>query len=92
MNGASSLSLWSGIEWAKAIGCEWFELGGIIPEKDRERLRAIREFKKSFGGQVIQVHGGRREFGRLRNATYQFVDLWGAEVKKWFGRLNFGRK
>ena len=39
MNGAASLSLWSGIEWAKSTGCQWFELGGIIPEKDRERLR-----------------------------------------------------
>jgi hypothetical protein len=88
MNGAASLSLWSGIEWAKSAGCEWFELGGIIPEKDRERLRAIREFKKSFGGQIIQVHGGRREFRPLHAATCDFVDLWGAEVKSWFRRPN----
>ena len=84
MNGAASLSLWSGIEWAKSAGCEWFELGGIIPERDRERLRAIREFKRSFGGEVIQVHGGRREFRPLRTATCEFVDAWGAQVKSWF--------
>ena len=47
MNGASSLCLWSGIEWAKSAGCEWFELGGIIPEEDRTRLRAIGEFRRA---------------------------------------------
>ncbi len=88
MNGAASLCLWSGIEWAKSAGCEWFELGGIIPEKDRERLRAIREFKKSFGGQIIQVHGGRREFRPLQTATYEFADVWGVTIKSWFRKVS----
>jgi hypothetical protein len=88
MNGAQSLSLWTGIEWTKAAGCEWFELGGIIPERNRERLRAIREFKKSFGGEIIQVHGGRREFRPLAQATYEFIDGCGAAAKGWLKRLN----
>ena len=92
MNGAASLSLWSGIEWAKSAGCEWFELGGIIPERNRERLRAIREFKKSFGGQIIQVHGGKREFRPLRKATCEFVNAWGVEAKRLFSKANPFRK
>jgi hypothetical protein len=92
MNGAASLALWSGIEWARSAGCEWFELGGIIPEKDRERLRAIREFKKSFGGQIIQVHGGRREFRLLTKTTCEFIDAWGAQCKGLFRRANPWRR
>jgi hypothetical protein len=92
MNGAASLSLWTGIEWARSVGCEWFELGGIIPERNRERLRAIREFKKSFGGEIMQVHGGKREFQSLRRATFDCIDLWGAELKGLFRKANpFGK-
>ena len=46
MNGAASLSLWSGIEWAKASGCQWFDLGGIIPERNRERLARFANSRK----------------------------------------------
>jgi hypothetical protein len=92
MNGASSLSLWSGIEWAKRAGCEWFELGGIIPERNRARLRAIGEFKRSFGGQIIQVHGGKQEFRPRHKATYDFVDAWGVQCKALLRKLNPFRK
>ena len=88
MNGAASLGLWSGIEWAKSAGCEWLELGGVIPEKDRKRLRAIREFKKSFGAQIIQVHGGRREFCSLRRVSCEFIDAWGSQCKQLLRKMN----
>ena len=72
MNGASSLSLWSGIEWAKSAGCEWFELGGIIPEKEPRKIAGHSRIQESFGGQIIQVHGGKREFRPLGRATCEF--------------------
>jgi hypothetical protein len=86
MNGAASLGLWAGIEWAKSVGCEWFDLNGLIFEKDRKRSRSIAQFKKSFGGGVIEVHGVKREFRPLARATYAFVDAWGVEVKRWIRR------
>ena len=81
MNGAAALSLWSGIEWAKSAGCEWFDLNSMIPQRDRYRIRAVSQFKKRFGGQIIVVNGARIELARLKKAGYAFVDAWGAAAK-----------
>jgi hypothetical protein len=82
MNGAVALSMWAGIEWAKSVGCEWFDLNSMIPERNRQRLRAISQFKKSFGGGVVAVHGASQRLQPVRQATYTFLDAWGAAAKR----------
>ncbi len=81
MNGAAALSLWSGIEWAKSVGCEWFDLNSMIPERDRHRIRAVSQFKKRFGGEVIVANGASMDFARATKSTCTFIDAWGAEAK-----------
>lgn len=81
MNGAAALALWSGILWAKAAGCRWFDLNSMIPERDRTRLQALSQFKKRFGGEVVLARGARIELARCRRATFDFIDALGAGVK-----------
>jgi lipid II:glycine glycyltransferase (peptidoglycan interpeptide bridge formation enzyme) len=87
MNGAAALCLWSGIEWAKSAGCEWFDLNSMIPERDRRQIRAVSQFKKRFGGEIITAQGARIELGHLKKATCAFIDAWGAAAKGRFRTL-----
>jgi hypothetical protein len=82
-NGAAALGLWTAIEWAKSVGCSWFDLNGVIPEKvGRERMRVLSMFKRGFGGDVVPVYGATRKFHPLVGVTYDFIDAWGVEAKK----------
>jgi len=58
-SGATPVALWEGIRWAAAAGCEWFDVGKVVPNIDGpEQYRkehAISRFKESFGGQIIPV-------------------------------------
>ncbi|MGA2030828.1 MAG: GNAT family N-acetyltransferase [Thermoguttaceae bacterium] len=81
-SGAAALGLWSAIEWAKSEGVVWFDCNGALFETSgRERQRAISLFKRGFGGQVVQVHGARRQFRPLARATCDFIDAWGVQAK-----------
>ncbi len=87
-NGAAALGLWTAIEWAKSVGCSWFDLNAVVPEKiGRERMHVISMFKRSFGGDIVPVHGARRRFRPLARATYDFIDAWGSQAKKCLRRL-----
>ena len=92
-SGAAALGLWSAIEWAKSAGVVWFDCNGAIFETSgRERQRAISMFKRSFGGDVVQIHGARRYFRPVARATFDFVDQWGVVVKRSLRKLNPFRK
>jgi hypothetical protein len=86
-HGAHALGFWSGVEWAKAAGCRWFDCNAATFEKrGRERMRRISEFKRGFGGSLISVHGARRTIRPLARATYEMVDAWGVAIKNLFRR------
>jgi hypothetical protein len=91
--GAAALGLWSAIEWAKNDGAAWFDCNGaVIETSGRERQRAISMFKRSFGGEIMQVHAGSRNFRPLARATYDFVDAWGVQAKRMLRKIYSYRK
>jgi lipid II:glycine glycyltransferase (peptidoglycan interpeptide bridge formation enzyme) len=60
---------WEAIRWAKAKGCEWYDLWGI-PDMDEEELESsftrkqsheglwgVYRFKRGFGGKVMRSSG-----------------------------------
>jgi hypothetical protein len=87
MNGAAALCLWSAIRWAKNVGCEWLDLNSMIPHHHRKQVWHVSQFKKRFGGEIIAVRGARTEIARIRRATFEFVDAWGAATKEGLRRL-----
>jgi hypothetical protein len=92
-HGAHALGFWSGVEWAKAAGCRWFDCNAATFEKEgRQRMRKISEFKRGFGGFLIHVHGAKRWFHPLARATYDFIDAWGVPAKRLLYKANPFRK
>lgn len=42
------------MRWAKALGCEWYDLWGVAPEGEPDHpWRSISVFKRKFGGQEV---------------------------------------
>lgn len=47
---------WEMIPWAKAVGAEWFDMGGVtLAEGDRPELDGISRFKRYFSRNVVEV-------------------------------------
>jgi lipid II:glycine glycyltransferase (peptidoglycan interpeptide bridge formation enzyme) len=50
------LLAWQMMQWAKAEGAEWFDMGGVtIAEQDRPELDGISRFKRYFSKDVVEV-------------------------------------
>ena len=50
------LPVWEVIRWAKAMGAEWFDMGGVTLEgADESALEGISRFKRSFSRNVVEV-------------------------------------
>jgi len=48
--------VWDMIRWAKGVGAEWFDLGGVtLAEGDEDPLKGISNFKRHFRGEVAEV-------------------------------------
>jgi lipid II:glycine glycyltransferase (peptidoglycan interpeptide bridge formation enzyme) len=50
---AAYLLQWAAIQKAKALGCQWYDLGGIDPEGNP----GVYNFKKRMGGKEIILPG-----------------------------------
>jgi hypothetical protein len=47
---------WDLMEWARSVGARWFDFGGIAPDQATDGTRrGIHEFKRAFGGNVVEV-------------------------------------
>lgn len=52
--------MWELIRWAKSLGCEWFDMGGISEgtyQDDDDPRGGISDFKRRFTGDVVEVGG-----------------------------------
>ncbi len=50
------LLMWEMIQWSKAQGAEWFDLGGVtLPGGDETALEGISEFKRSFSRETVEI-------------------------------------
>ena len=50
--GQGELVQWQVIQWAKQMGCRWYDLVGV----ERERLPHIARFKLGFTGHIVAFH------------------------------------
>ena len=50
------LLAWEMIQWAKAEGAEWFDMGGVtLADGDQPELEGISRFKRYFSRNVVEV-------------------------------------
>jgi lipid II:glycine glycyltransferase (peptidoglycan interpeptide bridge formation enzyme) len=50
------LLVWDAVRWAKAVGAEWFDMGGVtLAGSDDTALEGISEFKRHFSRAVAEV-------------------------------------
>lgn len=69
--------LWELVRWAKDVGCEWFDMGGIPrakPEPESDPREGISRFKRYFTEEIAVV-GGEWEFvpDRIRSRVSHLV-------------------
>lgn len=74
---------WAAIEWAKAQGCQWYDLWGV-PDADPDELESqfsgrddglwgVYRFKRGFNGQIRRTVGpADRVYNRLVHRLYQW--------------------
>ena len=47
---------WDLMEWARSVGAQWFDFGGIAPDPATDGVRhRIHDFKRAFEGDVVEV-------------------------------------
>ena len=50
------LLVWDMVQWAKSVGAQWFDMGGVtLAEGDQNHLEGISRFKKYFSRDVLEV-------------------------------------
>jgi hypothetical protein len=50
------LLVWDMVQWAKSVGAQWFDMGGVtVAEGDENHLEGISRFKKYFSREVLEV-------------------------------------
>ena len=50
------LVVWNLVQWAKSVGVQWFDMGGVtVAEGDENHLEGISRFKKYFSREVLEV-------------------------------------
>jgi len=65
---ASKLIHWEAIKYAKEMGIEEFDMGGLFPEEDAKKDISkynINFFKLSFGGKIIKVYHYKKIYSKL---------------------------
>jgi len=53
---ANAYSYWAGIEYFKEQGFKVFDMGGITPQEDNNKLSGITNFKLGFSNNVVTEH------------------------------------
>jgi hypothetical protein len=61
---------WDLMCWARTVGAQWFDFGGIVPDlAESDERHGIQQFKCCFGGDVVEVRQHWwREFQPVRRA------------------------
>ncbi len=72
---ANRMVIWEAIQYAKFIGCEEFDLGGISPDSPNPHLRSLAEFKEAFGG--------------VRRAQYYYFKIYSPLIRWWMKLRGF---
>ncbi len=50
------LVVWNLAQWAKSIGAQWFDMGGVtVAEGDENHLEGISRFKRYFSREILEV-------------------------------------
>jgi len=69
----SYLIQWEMIRWLKELGCRWYDLGGIDPQKNP----GVFHFKEGMGGEEIQYIGQYEVYQGWRNGLISHLsELW----------------
>ena len=56
--GENRLLMHKQIQYAKSIGCKWFEVGEAFPNVRNGKLKGLNDYKKSFGGIIHPLFAG----------------------------------
>jgi lipid II:glycine glycyltransferase (peptidoglycan interpeptide bridge formation enzyme) len=78
------LLAWEMIQWAKAEGAEWFDMGGVtLAGGDEPELEGISRFKRYFSRNVVEV-GAEWVFEPfpLRARVATLVSSGASEIRK----------
>jgi hypothetical protein len=78
--------LWDVIAWSQRLGASWFDFGGITggtAGDTTDTLGGISDFKRHFGGDVLEV-GGEWELpiGRMRSAMADVISRVARSVSR----------
>lgn len=72
--GASNFLIWNTILWAKENGLNYFDLGGVPDNPDKESpAYGVYRFKKNFGGELTTFYGGEKTISPLKNSILKWT-------------------
>jgi len=75
--GASYLLHWTIIKHSKALGKKFYNMWGVVPDGVEAPLKGVSDFKKRFGGRIIENIGGFEVTSNFLNGTInRFYDTW----------------